>query len=182
MELLQELVVRRAVPGPAVSFDVNHRPALWRQRPSDTAATSLLALARAADIVFVGRDEAEALWGTRKPDEIRDLIGAGPGPGPLLVVKDAGHGATSYAADGTVFAPTPESEVLERVGAGDAFAAGYLAGLLEDRDAAGRLRLGHLVAAATLRTREDTPTVPPRPELDARLALDDAAWSALRLS
>jgi 2-dehydro-3-deoxygluconokinase len=178
MELLQELVVRRAVPGPAVSFDVNHRPALWRRRPSDTAATSLLALARAADIVFVGRDEAEALWGTRKPDEIRDLMGTGP----LLVVKDAGHGATSYAADGAVFVPTPESEVLERVGAGDAFAAGYLAGLLEDRDAAGRLRLGHLVAAATLRTREDTPAVPPRPELDARLALDDAAWSALRLS
>ena len=182
MELLQELVVRRAVPGPAVSFDVNHRPALWGRRPSGTAATSLLALARAADIVFVGRDEAEALWGTRNPDEIRDLMGAGAGPGPLLVVKDAGHGATSYAADGTVFVPTPESEVLERVGAGDAFAAGYLAGLLEDRDAAGRLRLGHLVAAATLRTREDTPTVPPRPELDARLVLDDAAWSALRLS
>lgn len=183
-ELLEELVTRRAVAGPVISFDVNHRPALWRTRPAGDAgdagaSATLLALARAADIVFVGRDEAEALWATRKPAEIRDLIG----PAPLIVVKDAGHGATSYAPGGAeAFVPTPESEVLERVGAGDAFAAGYLAALLEDRDATGRLRLGHLIAAATLRTREDTPTVPPRRELDARLALDDAAWAALRLS
>jgi 2-dehydro-3-deoxygluconokinase len=179
VQLLEELVIRRAAPGPAVSFDVNHRPALWRRRPAGAAAGTLLALARAADIVFVGRDEAETLWGTRKPEDIRDLIG----PGPLTVVKDAGHGATSYAADGEeTFVPTPESEVVERVGAGDAFAAGYLAALLEDRDATGRLRLGHLIAAATLRTRADTPIVPPRPELDRRLALDAAAWSALRIS
>jgi len=129
--------------------------------------------------VFVGRDEAETLWGTRSPGEIRDLLGAGP----VIVVKDAGHGATSYAPDGEeTFVPTPASHVVERVGAGDSFAAGYLAALLEDRDAAGRLRLGHLVAAATLRTRADVPTVPARDELDRYLALDTAAWSVLSLT
>jgi 2-dehydro-3-deoxygluconokinase len=71
--------------------------------------------------------------------------------------------------------------VVERVGAGDAFAAGYLSGLLEGRDVQSRLRLGHIVAAATLQTTQDVPAIPPRRELDRQLALDDAAWSALRL-
>ncbi|GAQ69426.1 sugar kinase [Streptomyces turgidiscabies] len=164
-ELLTALVVRRAAPGPLFSFDVNHRPALWRHRPADAAPAALLEPARAADIVFVGRDEAETLWDTGKPEEIRDLLR----PARVMVVKDAGHGATSYGEDGTeTFVPTPVSRVVERVGAGDAFAAGYLAALLEDRDATAGLRLGHRMAALTLGTREDVPMAPDLGEL-ARL-------------
>jgi 2-dehydro-3-deoxygluconokinase len=177
-ELVEEIVVRRGVPGrPLVSFDVNHRAALWPDGPEQAAAT-LLRLARAADLVFVGRDEAEGLWGTRKPREVRDLLA----PVPHVVVKDGGHGAYSYDGTGAgVFVPTPRSEVVERVGAGDAFAAGYLAGLLEDRGPTACLRLGHLVAATTLTTRGDVAAPRPRPEIDQRLALDDAAWSRLHL-
>lgn len=176
-ELVTEIVSRRAVPGPAVSFDVNHRSALWRHRSAD-AATVLLAPARGADIVFVGRDEAETLWGTRKPEEIRDLLA----PAPVVVVKDADHGATAYTRDGEeVFVPTPDSAVVERVGAGDAFAAGYLAALLENRGQTAALRLGHLLAAATLGTPEDVVAAPPRDDLVRHLALDDTAWAALRL-
>ncbi|MEV1066073.1 sugar kinase [Streptomyces sp. NPDC050263] len=177
-ELVTHIVSRRAVPGPVISFDVNHRPALWRHRPVDAAPT-LMELARGADLVFVGRDEAETLWGTRTAQDVRDLLG----PGPVLVVKDAGHGATVYCADGEeTFVPTPATRVVERVGAGDAFAAGYLAALLEDRSPANGLRLGHLAAAATLSTREDVAAVLTRDTLDRHLALDDAAWSALRLT
>ncbi|MER5434320.1 sugar kinase [Streptomyces sp. NPDC002588] len=177
-ELVTHLVSRRAVPGPVLSFDVNHRPALWRHRPAD-AAPVLLELARGADLVFVGRDEAERLWATRTAQDVRDLVG----PGPVLVVKDAGHGATAYGADGEeTFVSTPAAQVVEPVGAGDAFAAGYLAALLEGRTPRNGLRLGHLVAAATLSTREDIPADLTRETLDRHLALDDAAWSALRLT
>ena len=102
--LLEAILVGRngRVPGgPVVSFDVNHRPALW-QDGSATAARSLLALARAADIVFVGRDEAEALWGTARPDDIAGLLG----PAPVVVVKDAEHGATSYVGGVPTFVPS----------------------------------------------------------------------------
>ncbi|MEU0473433.1 PfkB family carbohydrate kinase [Streptomyces olivaceus] len=70
--------------GPVVSFDVNHRPALWRDGPA-RAADRLLALARAADLVFVGRDEAEALWGTKHADDAAALLTQAP----VVVVKDA---------------------------------------------------------------------------------------------
>ncbi|MEU6141238.1 sugar kinase [Streptomyces sp. NPDC047081] len=151
---------------PRVSFDVNHRPALWRD---GDAARTLLALARAADIVFVGRDEAEALWGTARPDDIAGLLG----PAPLVVVKDAEHGATSYAEGIRTFVPSVPTDVVEPVGAGDAFAAGYLAGVLEERDERSRLRLGHQAAAAALRTRDDVPLLPPRDEIDQLLAPDE---------
>jgi len=174
-ELLQEIIVRRAVPGPVVSFDVNYRQALW-PGGREQAGPALMRLAAAADMVFVGRDEAESLWGTAEPGQIRELLPAVP----LLVVKDAGHGATSYSADGpNVFVPAHRFPIIERVGAGDAFAAGYLSAFLDGRDATARLRLGHLIAAATLRTRSDIPTVPPRAELELRLALDEQAWAAL---
>ncbi|MFF4054990.1 sugar kinase [Streptomyces sp. NPDC001668] len=174
-ELVAELVVRRAVPGATVSFDVNHRPALWRHRDP---ATALLEPARSADIVFVGRDEAETLWGTAKPEEIRDLLA----PAAVIVVKDAEHGATAYTADGgEVFVAAPESRIVERVGAGDAFAAGYLAAHLEGAEVAVALRLGHLMAAAALATGGDVPTAPDRAELDRLLTLGEQEWQALRL-
>lgn len=135
--LLEEIVVHRTpwrdttrtTAPPLVSLDVNHRPALWRARRAD-AAESLLRLARAADLVFVGRDEAEVLWHTARPDDIAELLA----PAPLVVVKDGPHGVTSYCAGDRTFVPTRPVDVVEPVGAGDAFAAGYLSGVLTDRD------------------------------------------------
>ncbi|MDH6627204.1 2-dehydro-3-deoxygluconokinase [Streptomyces sp. LBL] len=162
-DLMDVLIARRAAPGPLISFDVNHRPALWRHRPAD-AAPMLRRLARAADIVFVGRDEAEALWGTGQAAEVRELLR----PAGVVVVKDAGHGATAYTEGGEngedgkdgkeTFVPAPPSRVVERVGAGDAFAAGYLsAAVLEGLGVAEGLRRGHRLAAAALATRDDVP-------------------------
>lgn len=56
---LVERALRPDRPWP-VSFDVNHRPALWTGR---SAADVLRPLADRADIVLVGLDEAQALWG-----------------------------------------------------------------------------------------------------------------------
>jgi 2-dehydro-3-deoxygluconokinase len=125
------------------AFDVNYRPGLW---PVDRAAPVLLELARRAEIVFVGLDEARTLWGVPAPGDVRALL---PEP-TTLVVKDGAVGATSFHPGGVDFVPTPPVDVVEPVGAGDAFAAGYLAGLLRDLPEADRLALGHRVAAAAL--------------------------------
>ncbi|MBC9728196.1 sugar kinase [Streptomyces sp. TRM68367] len=173
--LLEAILLDRVTGAtPAVSFDVNHRPALWSGGTAE-AARRLLSLARAADLVFVGRDEAETLWGTARPDDVAALLA----PAPVVVVKDAEHGATSYTEGTPAFVPALPTKVVEPVGAGDAFAAGYLSGVLDNHDERSRLRLGHLAAAAALRTRDDVPTMPSRTETDRHLALDDAAWAAV---
>lgn len=153
--LVEHLLDRRAGEGMLRSFDVNHRPALW---PPGTAAPALLDLARRADVVFVGRDEAERLWGTPEAEDVRAVLPEVP----VLVVKDAGHGATCFDASGEVFVAPPRVDVVEEVGAGDAFAAGFLSGLLDGLPAERGLRLGHAVAAEVLRSAGDTlESVPP---------------------
>ncbi|MCS0499921.1 sugar kinase [Protaetiibacter mangrovi] len=146
---LDALVDAAHAAGVTVSFDVNHRAALW---PVETASRRLAELAARADLVFVGRDEAETLWGTATADEIRELL---PGPAEL-VVKDGDVGATLFDADGVRFVPALRVEVLEAVGAGDAFAGGYLAARLEGASADERLRTGHVRAALVLQTTDDT--------------------------
>lgn len=153
---LGRVVARAREHGVPVSFDVNHRAPLW---DAATAAPALLALARSADIVLVGRDEAETLWGTASAADVRELL-----PGVTeLVVKDGDVGATAFVGDRTVFEPALRVEVVEPVGAGDAFAGGYLAGLLSGDDVPERLRAGHARAARTLQTTTDSIDEPAAP-------------------
>jgi 2-dehydro-3-deoxygluconokinase len=156
---LVEAVLDAPLP---VSFDVNYRPALW---PVARAAPVLARLAGRADIAFVGLDEARTLWGTATAEDVRTLL-----PAPrVLVVKDGGNGAVSLGPSGTVFAAAPAVDVVEPVGAGDAYAAGYLYGVLHNLAEPARLRLGHLVAAAALRVTGDVGALPPTGELLASL-------------
>ncbi|CAM5577236.1 Sugar kinase OS=Streptomyces cyaneofuscatus OX=66883 GN=G3I52_23780 PE=3 SV=1 [Streptomyces cyaneofuscatus] len=88
LELLRNLTAPR--PGrPLVSFDVNHRPHLWRGGD----ATVLLELARRCDLVFVGEDEAEEAWGIVGAEAIRAAL---PEPG-VVVVKRGSAGATVFS-------------------------------------------------------------------------------------
>lgn len=147
---VDELFARARRCGVRVSFDVNHRPALWSD---GRAAEILLGFARNADLCFVGRDEAEAVWSTSTADDVRGLL---PDV-PILIVKDGAIGATAYTADRTVFVPAPRVDVVEPVGAGDAFAAGVLAGLVRGASLDEALALGHARAGLTLISPNDLP-------------------------
>ncbi|MGW0710808.1 sugar kinase [Streptomyces sp. NPDC002643] len=299
---------------PLISFDVNHRAGLWRD--SDDGPQTLLDLARNADIVFVGEDEAEEAWGikggpnairaflphprtlvvkqgargatlfertpppttdqpptdgrgragvsyVRRVERLREVhapeppgrtsardglthrpgpgphstegapetaltpTGPGPhstegapetaltptGPDPHPTKRAAAHpaegaaahateDATAHPAEGgathsteratahpteatpetTLTVPAPHVHVIAAVGAGDAFAAGFLSATLRGLPPAARLRHGHLMAAAALTTPGDLAEPPPtRAHADRLAALDDTAWETLRL-
>lgn len=144
-----ELLWETRPEGTTLSFDVNYRPALH----DASAGTVLRDLADRADVVFCGEDEAAALWGTRSPEEVRALI---PGP-PTLVVKQGAKGATAFGVDGRRFHPAPTVDVVEPVGAGDAFAAGFLHEHLAGADAATALATGTRLAGAALSVHGDLP-------------------------
>jgi 2-dehydro-3-deoxygluconokinase len=150
LELLGAVIATARRAGVLVSFDVNFRPQLW---PADEAAPILRSLADQADLVFTGRDEAELLWGTRGPSEVRTLL-RGPA---RLVVKDASVGATEFLGDEETFVAAPRVSVIEPVGAGDAFAAGYLSAFLSDLDSGAALAHGHSLAASALESMLDVP-------------------------
>jgi 2-dehydro-3-deoxygluconokinase len=145
-------LVDRLLGSRRCSFDVNYRAGLW---PVATAAPVLRGLADRAAIVFVGLDEARLLWGASDPGDVRELL---PSPG-VLVVKDGPVGTTSFHPGGTDFVAAPAVAVVEPVGAGDAYASGYLAGLLRGLPEVDRLSLGHRVAGAALRVTGDVATL-----------------------
>ncbi|GGW17553.1 carbohydrate kinase [Streptomyces capoamus] len=171
-------------PGrPMVSFDVNHRPGLWTD---DEDPRLLLDLARRADIVFVGADEAREAWGLHGGSAI---VRALPEPA-LVVVKQGRSGATAFHrhtdaaedADGTATpVRAPRVDVVSHTGAGDAFAAGFLSATLRGLPLRTRLRHGHLFAAAALTSPADLAPPPARDHADRLAALDDDAWGRLRL-
>jgi 2-dehydro-3-deoxygluconokinase len=156
-----------------ISFDVNLRPALWAGRDPRLLAE----LAGRADIVLTGDDEAQHVWGTGDPAELRALL-----PGPrTLVVKHGERGAT--LVEGTpLFAPALKVDVVEPVGAGDAFAAGFLAATLRGAEPRERLRQGHLQAAATLLTSDDVGVPLPRNVVATLLHADPDEWRSARLT
>lgn len=173
-KLVERVIIDREPPSGAVSFDVNYRPQLWDVA---TAAPRLLEFARASDIVIVGRDEAEVLWSTGDAQSVRELL---PDV-PELIVKDAHLGATHFDSLGTTYVTALGVEVVEPVGAGDAFAAGYLAGWLDGWDIVRSLRLGHLVAAFTLQHASDLPTLPNRTELFKMVDVEESEWLDMQL-
>ena len=187
---LVEAILERRRPGQTVSFDLNWRPAMWHRHvgPDEGAgagpgagqqpAEILAGLADRADVVLLGADEGKQLFGTCDAHRLRALL-----PGPrVLVVKDSGHRVTAFDGDGVVTESALNVEVVEAIGAGDAFAAGYLAGLLRGYDQLRRIRLGHVCAASVLMESGDHGT-PPRAEvLDALLGCSAEQWAATRAS
>ncbi|MHC9293982.1 sugar kinase [Mycobacterium sp. LTG2003] len=112
-----------AAAGATVSFDVNHRDALWSDR--DGAASAYRELARRADIVFAGEDEARLLTDADTPDgQLDALLGMGV---ECAVVKRGAEGAVAATVGGRCSAPAVPVPVVDTVGAGDAFVAGWLA-------------------------------------------------------
>ncbi len=157
-----------------LSVDLNWRPVLWRDKDPEP----LWRLLRAADVVLIGADEALVFAGTNDPVELHERFGNDC----TLVVKNDAHTAVALEPDGRrTEVPALTVQVVEPVGAGDAFAAGFLAGTLQDLPMKQRLRLGHLNAAAVLAVPEDHAAPPDSALRDKVLNADDDEWAATRV-
>lgn len=155
------------------SFDLNWRPALW---PSPVPHAFLADVANRADIVFVGLDEAEAVWGVSTPTGVRAMLDRPR----YLVVKDGPNGVHTFV-DGTVrFEPALSGTVVDPMGAGDAFAAGFLHGIVKHPDDVQRCsRLGHIVAMSAVSSPNDVGQVPDWSTVDRMLSIGDREWASL---
>jgi 2-dehydro-3-deoxygluconokinase len=161
--------------GTTVSFDVNHRTALWRD--DDEARPVLRRLAGQADIVFAGADEGRLLvdGAGATADEMAARI-ADLGPSEV-VIKRGSHGARALIGDRRLEEPGRSVTAVDHVGAGDAFVAGYLTGLLDGATPEKRLHLANLTGAFAVTVNGDWEGAPTKEEL---LMLDHATGTVLR--
>jgi sugar/nucleoside kinase (ribokinase family) len=161
-ELMSEARRRGAV----VSFDVNHRARLWS---AGDASATLTRLAAAADIVIASPDELALV-----ADDEQRLLDAGARE---VVVKDGARGARVRTGGETIRAAAKRVRAVDSIGAGDAFSAGYLSGVLDGLPVAERLDRAVTLGAFAVGTRGDWEGLPTRDELDL---LDAADGDALR--
>ncbi|WP_244937450.1 PfkB family carbohydrate kinase [Barrientosiimonas humi] len=98
------------------------------------------------------------------------------------MIKDADRRAVAVGRDGTqTEVPALRVEVVEAVGAGDSFAAGFLHGWLAGEHLQTCLRRGHIGAAATLTVHGDFARA--RADVVRRLlAADHEQWAGIRFT
>jgi 2-dehydro-3-deoxygluconokinase len=151
--------------GLAVALDPNVRLKLWDEA---TARHVLLELASGADYLFPGVEEGRILFGTDDPDAIaREAFKLGV---RTVVVKLGADGAIGYTAGGErVHVPGFAVRVVDTVGAGDGWAAGFTVGSLRGLDLAGAIRLGNAVGALVCSVSGDVEGLPDWDELQAFL-------------
>lgn len=126
-----------------VSFDPNFRPRLWDAK---TARKNLLPFLSNVDILLMGHEDGLALFETEADEP---LLRAAASMGPrMIILKRAERGALALVEDEIIEVPAYRVEdVVDPVGAGDGFDAGFLAGLLRGWDIETAVQLGAKIGA-----------------------------------
>lgn len=150
-----------AEAGVTVCLDLNYRSKLWSP---EQAGPVLAGLVARADILFATEPEARLVVDGTGPAELgRALAELGPGQ---VVIKRGALGAVAVV-DGEALEvlPYPVTEV-DPVGAGDAFAAGYLSTLLDGGGPVKRLDTGALAGAFAVTVPGDWEGLPHPTDLE----------------
>lgn len=161
-EAVAEAIRRARAAGVTVSFDVNYRARLW---DAATAGARLRPLIAEADILFCKSADAALLFGCAgEPREQMARLRALTGASAILCTYGE-RGAKLLAGERFLEQPALPVQIVDRIGSGDAFAAGVLDGAL-DGDLAAGLRRGVALAAIALSQHGDR-ALTTRAELEA---------------
>lgn len=132
-----------------ISFDLNWRPALWAGREEEARIVLGGYMAR-ADIAQCSEHDAQALFGTTDAVELRAAF---PDPRYLVVTRE--DGSVAFDGQERVDAPAIDAPVVETIGAGDAFAAGFIAGVLSGLSLSGSVARAHRMATRAISSTRD---------------------------
>ncbi len=145
-----------------VSFDPNIRLKLWG---AEEAVQTLRSYLPYVDLLMTGEEEAEILFGTSNPDEVYE-IAKGFGI-EHVILKQGERGAIGFRDGERVHSPViDKGKVIDVIGAGDGFAAGYLYSLIKEMSLEKSLMFANAVAAHVIGVEGDNEGLPYKEELD----------------
>lgn len=165
----QQAMAAARTHGALISYDFNYRDSLWRDHGGNAKAAEVnTTLVRLSDVLFAGEDDfalrlnvdlsnlqADSSPVHRHEHMLRRVATAYPNLQAIAMThrlaEGAGRhhwGACALVHGQFVSQPQKPIDVLDRIGAGDSFAAGFLYGLLENRGAPWAVACG--IAHSTL--------------------------------
>ena len=157
-EAVERLVSAANERGVTVSFDVNVRKTLLGDRdPRELLGP----LAARADILFLSEDEANLLYGGDDAERIRE---AKRNLRAATVIVHRADGAFAVEDGGVSEMASYPVEVVDTVGAGDAFVAGFLSGRLRGWKTAECLDLANACGACAVTVPGDLKGLPTEEE------------------
>ena len=129
-----------------VSFDINYRQKLWSETK---ARDTLLTMMQNVEILFCSQLDAMRIFGCKW--EVQDVANSmlELSHARNVVITLGGHGAMLWDGKTWHFEPARPTKVFDRLGAGDALAAGVIHGWLDGSINEG-LRYGMILAALAL--------------------------------
>lgn len=163
-DVVLEAARRAKALGVTVSFDVNYRRKLWTP---EAARACLGALLPFVDLLICSQRDARTVFGLDgSPERVLGALQALT-PAAHIVLTRSQEGAAILIDNEVVHVPAHTATVVDRLGAGDAFAAGVLDGFL-DGDLREGLGRGAALSALALAQHGDM-LVTSREELSALL-------------
>ncbi len=153
-----------------ISLDVNLRRRLWSDA---VAGATLRDLAATVDVVLGSPDELAVIADLDPDADPAELAATVSTLGPSTVVAKLGPAGALGLESGAVPVLVPAIAVplvVDPVGAGDAFCAGFIAGRLDGADLETALRMGNACGALAVAAVGDQAGLPDRAELGRLLA------------
>jgi 2-dehydro-3-deoxygluconokinase len=143
--------------GAIVTFDPNYRPALWGS--PEEAGAACREILPYTHWILCGLEEGRDVFDVAGLKELcAHLLESGAGGAAVRVAE---RGAVVDQGMGPVAVkPASLETVVDEIGAGDGFAAGFGFGLLQDWKPADCAALGNLIAASALRGTGDWENCP----------------------
>ncbi len=150
--------------GAQISFDTNIRVNLLKD--TRTAHECLDEFIDLADILFSGSGDLAHLFPDGDPEQ-RLLEMANNSH--IVVIKRGGEGATAFQDGREHACEALEVEVIDELGAGDAFDGAFLASILLEKDVESALRYANAAGAITVGLKGDIEPLPTWSELETFL-------------
>ncbi|WP_100012691.1 sugar kinase [Lentibacillus sediminis] len=154
-KVAQKVVEFAAQKGIPVSFDPNIRLKLWSIEEARKVYYEIFPY---VDILLTGLDEIEQITGSSREAELEQF--AEKHNISEMVIKDGGNGSRLYSGNKWIYQDAFKVNVVDTVGAGDGFDAGYIYSALNYKSDTEKLMFANAVGALVTTVSGDNEGLP----------------------
>ncbi|MFD1065955.1 sugar kinase [Oceanobacillus locisalsi] len=165
LEVMMEAIRLAKKHDVKIAFDPNIRLKMWTK---EEARKVLLDILPHVDILLTGEDEMDIIIGEREPEAIIEKTKEFAIP--TVIIKRGEQGSVGYDQGKTIQAePVQASKVVDTVGAGDGFDAGFLYGYLHNWDLERSLHFANTIGSMVVGIAGDNEGLPYYEDVQERL-------------